>query len=78
MKVEANGVMITQSKERTVNDMTIVTQETLRLIRKVRDEYPQTYEWAAHKAAWEHITLGAVFMEHIDYIQALMDKEDGK
>jgi len=58
--------------------MHVISKETLKLIRKVRDEYPQTYEWAAHKAAWEHMTLGVVFTEYIDYIQELMAREDNK
>lgn len=57
--------------------MAVITKDVLRLIRKVRDEYPQTYEWAAHKAAWEHMPLGAVFMDYAGYIQELMAREDG-
>ena len=48
------------------------------LFRKVRDQYPETYEWARHKARWEGIPIGAVFMDYHDHIRELMAREDGE
>lgn len=40
------------------------------------EKYPKTLEWVRHKAAWEHIPLGAVLNEYKNHIEALM-KEEG-
>lgn len=57
--------------------MGVIDQEALELFRKVRDQYPETYEWAKHKAQWEWMPVGSVFMEYRDHIKELMAREDG-
>lgn len=57
--------------------MGVISREAMDLFRKVRDQYPETYEWAKHKARWEGIPIGAVFMDYPDYIRELMAREDG-
>lgn len=43
---------------------------------KIRENYPNTWEWVRHKAAWEHITVGSVLNDYEEYINELMDKEE--
>lgn len=45
---------------------------------KLSSEYPETFEWAKHKARWEAIPIGAVFMDYEDHIIELMKEEDEK
>lgn len=47
-------------------------------LNKIRDNYPDTWEWMKHKASWEHMCLGAVLNSYEDYIDVMMEKEDGK
>lgn len=58
--------------------MGAIDHESYELFRKVRDQYPGTYEWARHKARWEGIPIGAVFMDYPDHIRELMAREDGE
>lgn len=45
-------------------------------LNKIRDEYPQTWEWMRHKASWEHMCMGAVLDSYEKYIDELMSEED--
>lgn len=48
----------------------------IKKLNKIRDNYPNTWEWMRHKASWEHITLGAVLDCYEKYIDELMENED--
>ena len=45
-------------------------------LNKIRDNYPNTYEWMEHKARWEHMCMGAVLNCYETYIDELMSKEE--
>ena len=47
-------------------------------LNKIRDNYPNTWGWMRHKASWEHMCMGAVLNGYEEYIDKLMDKEDGE
>ena len=49
--------------------------ETYRLLQ---ENYPETFEWAQHKARWEQMPIGAVITEYSDYIDQLMREEAQK
>lgn len=55
--------------------MGVIAKEALDLYRKVRDQYPQTFEWAKHKARWEQMPIVAVFDQYEDHIFDLMKQE---
>ena len=43
---------------------------------KIRDNYPNTWDWMRHKANWEHMCMGAVLDNYERYIDELMEEED--
>lgn len=45
-------------------------------LNKIRDSYPNTWDWMRHKANWEHMCMGAVLNYYEEYIDGLMEKED--
>ena len=45
-------------------------------LNKIRDNYPDTWEWMKHKASWEHMCLGAVLNSYEEYIDEMMEKEN--
>lgn len=45
-------------------------------LNKIRDNYPNTWEWMKHKANWEHMCMGAVLDSYEEYIDKLMKLED--
>lgn len=47
-------------------------------LNKIRDNYPNIWEWMKHKANWEHMSLGAVLNDYEEYINELMNKEELK
>lgn len=55
--------------------MGVISNEAMSLFRKVRDQYPGTYDWVKHKAKWEGMPVGAVCMEYGDYIKELIRQE---
>lgn len=56
--------------------MSAIKRELVELFRKVRDKYPQTYEWVKHKANWEGVPVLGVFANYYDYItEELMPME---
>lgn len=57
--------------------MAVIDLDAQELFRKVRDHYPETYEWVRHKARWEGMPVGAVCMDYRDYIKEMMAREDG-
>lgn len=41
----------------------------IKKLHKIRDDYPNTWEWMQCKASWEHMCMGAVlnnYERHID------------
>lgn len=44
-------------------------------LHKIRDNYPNTWEWMRHKASWEHMCMGAVLNHYEEYIDELMSAE---
>ena len=44
-------------------------------LNEIRDDYPNTWEWMQHKAAWEHMCMGAVLNHYEKYIDDLMIEE---
>lgn len=44
-------------------------------LNKIRDNYPNTWEWMRHKASWEHMCMGAVLDSYEKYIDELMERE---
>lgn len=44
-------------------------------LNKIRDNYPQTWEWMRHKASWEHMCMGAVLDSYEKYIDEMMERE---
>lgn len=52
--------------------MGVISKETLALIAKVRDAYPDTWEWVCHKARWERMCVGAVFNNWNSTIKSFM------
>jgi hypothetical protein len=56
--------------------MGVIGAEAFELFRVVRDKYPETYEWAKHKAHWEGMPLLGVFANYYEYItEELMPTE---
>ena len=55
--------------------MGVISKETLALIAKVRDEYPDTWELVCHKARWERMCVGAIFNHWNNTIKSLMKEE---
>lgn len=45
-------------------------------LNKIRDNYPNTWEWMKHKANWEHMCMGAVLNNYERYIDELMSEEE--
>ena len=45
-------------------------------LNKIRDSYPNTWEWMKHKANWEHMCMGAVLDNYERRIDELMGEED--
>ena len=45
-------------------------------LNRIRDNYPNTWEWMKHKASWEHMCMGAVLYSYEEYIDRLMKLED--
>lgn len=58
--------------------MAVIDRDTQELFRKVRDQYPETYEWVKHKANWEGMPVCAVCIDYRDHIKELMAKEGGE
>ena len=46
-------------------------------LKKIRENYPNTWDWMRHKANWEHMCMGAVLSNYENYIDELMRKEEG-
>lgn len=44
-------------------------------LNKIRDNYPNTWEWMKHKANWEGMCMGAVLNSYEEYIDELMSEE---
>lgn len=45
-------------------------------LNKIRDGYPNTWEWMRHKANWEHMCMGAVLDNYERYIDELISLEE--
>ena len=48
----------------------------IKKLNKIRDNYPQTWEWMRHKASWEHMCMGAVLNCYEKHIDELIDAEN--
>ena len=44
-------------------------------LNKIRDNYPDTWEWMKHKASWEHMCMGAVLDSYEKHIDEMMERE---
>jgi hypothetical protein len=55
--------------------MGVISNETLALMKVVREDYPSTWEWVRHKANWEHMCVGAIFEHWGSHIKGLMEEE---
>ena len=44
-------------------------------LNKIRDNYPNTWEWMRHKASWEHMCMGAVLDSYEKHIDEMMERE---
>lgn len=55
----------------------MVSVVNVKKLNKIRDNYPNTWEWMKHKANWEGMCMGAVLDNYEEYIDELVDKEDG-
>lgn len=44
-------------------------------LHKIRDNYPNTWEWMKCKASLEHMCMGAVLNNYERYIDELMEEE---
>lgn len=47
-------------------------------LNKIKNNYPNIWEWMQHKASCEHMCIGAVLNEYEEYINELLDKEADK
>ena len=45
-------------------------------LNKIRDNYPNTWEWMKRKANWEGMCMGAVLDNYEKRIDELMGEED--
>ena len=45
-------------------------------LNKIRNNYPNIWEWMRHKASCEYMCIGAVLNRYEEYIDELLDKED--
>jgi hypothetical protein len=45
-------------------------------LNKIRDNYPNTWDWMKHKANWEGMCMGAVLNNNEEYIDRLIELED--
>lgn len=54
----------------------MVSVVNVKKLNKIRDNYPNTWEWMKHKANWEGMCMGAVLDNYERYIDELMGEED--
>lgn len=47
----------------------------IKKLNKIRDNYPNTWEWMRHKASWEHTCMGGVLDSYEEYIDELIREE---
>lgn len=64
------------NKNKNLRGKDMASVVDVKKLNKIRDNYPDTWEWMKHKASWEHMTLGSVLDGYEEYIDELMKKED--
>lgn len=55
-----------------------VTEEDLKIIKEIKNNYPKTWDWIKHKCNWEQMVAIRVLNEYRDYVNELMGEENNE